>query len=159
MTLQRRARLARKTRLARTPMKRRPRRVASQRKPTSGPTTATRALVWERAGGRCELCGRDLHALCAYSVHHRLPRKAGGTTRPWVNGPENLLLACGTGTTGCHGLIESQRASAYGYGWLIREGQQLPHEVSVVLGNPTWPTRTRLVWLTPDGTYSRKAPH
>lgn len=71
-------------------------------------------------------------------------RRIQALWRPWLNAASNLLLACGSGSTGCHGLIERERASAYGYGWLLREGAH-PLEVSVVLGNPTWPTRTRLV--------------
>lgn len=70
--------------------------------------------VWERAGSACEWCGigRGL------SVHHRLPRGAGGTARPhWC--PARLLLLCGHGTAGCHGMTESRRRWAYGQGLLV----------------------------------------
>lgn len=154
MTLQRRARLARKTRMRRTPIKPAARRLAHPPRDT-GPTRVTRQLVWTRADGACELCGRDLDGRpsTAYSLHHRLPRRMGGTRRPWVNAASNLLLVCGSGTTGCHHLIESQRASAYGYGWLLRDTQH-PLEEPVVLGAPAWPDRTRFVWLTDTGTYA-----
>lgn len=158
MSLERRARLIRKTPLRRTPFKRSPRRLASHR-PNTGPSRATRALVWARAGGCCELCGYDLQGRpsTAYSIHHRLPRRMGGRSVPWINTASNLLLLCGTATTprSCHLLIESQRASAYGYGWLLREGQS-PADVPVVLGAPTWPKRTRMVWLTDAGTYAER---
>lgn len=50
-----------------------------------------------------------------YSVHHRLPRGRGGTDRL-----STLALLCGSGTTGCHGQVESRRALAYLDGWLVR---------------------------------------
>lgn len=46
----------------------------------------------------------------------------GGTKNPWINEPENLLAICGTGTTGCHGWLESHRLVAYTHGWLLRTG-------------------------------------
>lgn len=154
MTLQRRARLARKTRLRRTPMKPAARHLTRPRRDT-GPTAATREVVWLRAGGRCELCGCDLDGRpsTAYSIHHRLPRRMGGSRAPGINSPANLLLVCGSATTprSCHLRIESERANAYGYGWLLR-GREHPAEVSVVLGSPG-----RLVWLTDHGTYATRA--
>jgi hypothetical protein len=150
MTLQRRARLARKTRLRRTPLKPAARRLTRPRCDT-GPTAATRQLVWERAGGRCEICGfAATMAGIGYSIHHRLPRRMGGSRAPWINSPANLLLVCGSGTVGCHGMVEANRANAYGYGWLLKAGQH-PAEVSAVLGSPR-----RLVWLTNEGTYATR---
>lgn len=46
----------------------------------------------------------------------------GGSREGWINEPANLLAICGTGTTGCHGLIESYRARSYEHGWLLRHG-------------------------------------
>jgi 5-methylcytosine-specific restriction protein A len=76
--------------------------------------------------------GRDKHA-CARcgtacppgtgSLHHRRPRGAGGSRSPLTNDPANLVLLCGTGTTGCHGLLESHRTTAYAAGWLLRQWQ------------------------------------
>lgn len=72
MTLRRTA-LARRTELARTPLQRRKalsrvaaatrtvRRQRSRRARDTGPDQATKALLWERAKGRCEICGRDLN--------------------------------------------------------------------------------------------------
>lgn len=42
----------------------------------------------------------------------------GGTKRG-VNSLANLALVCGSGTTGCHGYIESHREEAYERGWLV----------------------------------------
>jgi hypothetical protein len=54
----------------------------------------------------------------------------GGTSRPESNGPANLLLLCGSGTTGCHGRIESNRSEAYEKGWLVGQVND-PREVPV----------------------------
>ena len=53
------------------------------------------------------------------SIHHRKPRKMGGTRRPDINFLPNLVLLCGTGTTGCHGWIEANRKAAKATGWLV----------------------------------------
>lgn len=78
-----------------------------------------RDIVLERSGYRCELCYTPLTVT---SLHHRKPRQMGGTKKPWINDPENFLALCGTGTTGCHGLVEANRETGYTYGWLIRTG-------------------------------------
>ena len=43
----------------------------------------------------------------------------GGTKELWVNQPANLVCLCGTGTTGCHGWVEANRADARDLGWLV----------------------------------------
>lgn len=85
---------------------------------SSGPDTATRQVVIDRADFRCERCGKRLLNKGA-SIHHRIPRGAGGTKDPLINHPVNLALLCGTGTTGCHGWVESNRSEAYATGWLV----------------------------------------
>lgn len=117
-----------------------------RRRRKTGPTDAIRVEVWERAGGYCERCGRAIEGQ-QVSVHHRRPRRMGGTTDPVVNTVANLAVLCGSGTTGCHGEIESHRNEAYADGWLLHSGQN-PAEVPVRLrGGP-------LVMLTLDGGYS-----
>lgn len=76
------------------------------------------ALI-ERAENRCEVCYGGLGVM---SVHHRRPRSVGGTNVAWINQPPNLLVICGTGTSGCHGLIESYRSRSYEHGWLLHYG-------------------------------------
>lgn len=88
------------------------------------PTKAVVALVIDREFGRCAVCYNHINATpetrgVAWSIHHRCPRAAGGTSRVWVNEPANLLLVCGSGTSGCHGWIESNRATARQQGLLI----------------------------------------
>lgn len=127
----RRTALKRRPELRRTPMPRKrpraPKTLAGRRRDT-GPTAATRRKVHERAGWCCEVCGKQLHDGTAWTkphaIHHRRPRGAGGSSAADMNSPANLLLVCGTGNENpdtCHGLIESQRAMAYGNGWLLHQ--------------------------------------
>ena len=85
----------------------------------------TRQTVVNRAGYMCELCGGSLSVM---SLHHRRPRGMGGTKALWIHDAENLLALCGTGTTGCHGKVESFRERAYDFGWLVKYGI-MPHHV------------------------------
>jgi 5-methylcytosine-specific restriction protein A len=78
-----------------------------------------RELVKRRAGDCCERCGAAISA--DHSYHHRRPRGMGGTKRK--DTAANLVLVCGSGTTGCHGLIESQRTASFATGWLVRQHQ------------------------------------
>ena len=86
------------------------------------PTPATVNRVRTRDGDRCAKCGRVVAHLVrgiAWSIHHRRPRGSGGTTLAWVNLPANLLILCGSGTTGCHGWVESHRDEARHLGFLV----------------------------------------
>lgn len=83
----------------------------------TGPTPQDRHTVLLRASYRCERCELPLNS--NLSVHHRRPRRMGGTRRPDANSPQNLLVLCGSGTTGCHGWIESHRREAYDAGYLL----------------------------------------
>lgn len=53
--------------------------------PRVNPNTATRRLVWQKSGGRCENCGSDF----ALQIDHIHPRAMGGSSTP-----ENLRLLC-----------------------------------------------------------------
>lgn len=75
----------------------------------------------------------------------------GGTKDPAANYTSNLLLLCGTGSTGCHGHIESHRTEAYDHGWLVRHGHR-PSQVPVRL----WSGRD--VYLDDDGQWSHTPP-
>lgn len=46
----------------------------------------------------------------------------GGSKDPKISEASNLLVICGSGTTGCHGYVESHRAEAYQNGWLVKRG-------------------------------------
>lgn len=153
--------LNRSTPLRRTPMKRGTPLKATTSRPKrardTGPTSTTRTEVWGRAGGRCEVCGSAIAGLLGFSVHHRHPRRMGGSRRPELNTPANLILVCGSGTTGCHGRIESNREQAYAEGLLLHDGAD-PAAVPVLLH--TIPGRfPELVYLTVDGTYALDGPN
>lgn len=124
----------------------------SRRYKATGPAQDVVELVLERAQYACEVRGcmvGDRRGV-DWSIHHRLPRRMGGTKRPEVNQPPALIVACGSGTTGCHGWIEARRAEAYDMGLLLHAGDdpaQVPVELTV-----------GLVWLTADGRYSDEPP-
>lgn len=59
-------------------------------------------------------CGRPTG-----QIQHRWPRGRGGDNRP-----SNLILMCGSSTTGCHGWAETQqRRIATDQGWFIESGE------------------------------------
>lgn len=89
-----------------------------------------RGMVLERDGYGCVRCRRFITGPDGYSLHHRRPRGAGGTKRPETDLPANLLTLCGSGTTGCHGVVESRRDAARSSGLLLTQ-QQTPSEVPV----------------------------
>ena len=78
--------------------------------------------VIARDQGKCARCGRHVAHLqrgIAWSIHHRRPRGIGGTLLAWVMAVANLIILCGSGTTGCHGWVESQRREAREQGFLV----------------------------------------
>ena len=91
--------------------------------------------IWTRDQGCCARCGRSLRREARgveWSVHHRCPRSSGGTRRSWVGEAANGVLLCGTGTTGCHGVVEREREQARADGWLVSaNGRLLADEVAV----------------------------
>lgn len=112
----------------------------------TGPDAGTRLGIVNRALWRCERCGEPTSTA---SIHHRTPRGMGGTKLVSVNEPANLVLLCGSGTTGCHGWIEHNRAEAREHGWLVPRGSD-PTEIPIVdsKGRP---------WLL-DNDYQKVAP-
>ncbi len=69
----------------------------------------------------------------------------GGTTREETNFPSNLMALCGTGTSGCHGYLESHRTEAIDYGFIVPQ-YETPHNVPVKTHGYGW------VVLNDDGT-------
>jgi len=105
-----------------------------------GFTPAVKALVSERSGGLCERCGRHEPDM---QYHHRRARGMGSTKRPDTNQPANCLHV----SAACHAIIESLRAEAYEFGWLVRQ-HQTPADIPV-LRRGVW------VLLDNDGGYTR----
>lgn len=99
----------------------------------------TRAAVIVRDSGKCFRCGRQvaicdgeeykglpvIHRVGQFSIHHRYPRGMGGSSNPEINSTANLMVLCGTGTTGCHGWVEAHRGQAREDGLLLH-GIELP---------------------------------
>ncbi|MEK0311656.1 hypothetical protein OC704_02535 [Sweet potato little leaf phytoplasma] len=99
----------------------------------TGPTPATVALVIERDRGRCAKCGDLVRGERGrdWSVHHRTARGMGGSKEKWINLPGALVLLCGSGTTGCHGTLESYRIAAQEAGFIVRHGITKPVNVPI----------------------------
>jgi 5-methylcytosine-specific restriction endonuclease McrA len=100
-------------------------------KPTgkdTGPNGATRIAIIMRDESCCVRCGVSLRVPLDYSIHHRIPRGRGGSNRL-----SNLILLCGSATTGCHSWIESHRGESYRQGWLVRTDED-PATVPVLYG-------------------------
>lgn len=81
----------------------------------------TRFIVFARAGYRCERCFKQLHGVFGVSVHHRRPRMMGGSRNEKLHLPANLIVLCGSGTSGCHGWVESNRDKSRDHGYLIQK--------------------------------------
>lgn len=105
-----------------------------------------RLAVLERDRDRCQRCGRSILSI-TYSLHHRRPRKLGGS-RP-LHTMANLVTLCGTGTTGCHGEVEADRPTSRAIGWLVPNG--VPPE--------QWPVWRRGVWQQPGEGWAPCEPH
>jgi hypothetical protein len=101
----------------------------------------TRELLYQRAHGGCEMCGK----WAANNAHHRKNRSQGGEDTL-----SNLLLLCGSGTTGCHGWVTEHPEESVSNGWSIHGRIAVPADVKVlrfdrVLGVKVW------ALLTDDG--------
>lgn len=109
--------------------------------------------VLERDGHACVVCGYPVSGErgISWSIHHRRPRGMGGSKRPDTNSPVNLVTVDGSGTTGCHGWLESHRAGAFCNGFLLMQHSD-PAAIPLLLHGNRW------VYLTEDGQYSDDPP-
>jgi hypothetical protein len=119
----------------------------------TGPDSRTVDVVLERAQHSCEICGLGVLGRRGvdWSVHHRRPRQMGGTRWSGCNLPSNLMIVCGSGTTGCHGVTESHRSGAVAGGWLVLSRED-PAKVAVLI------TRDRWLYLDNQGAYAEGPP-
>lgn len=72
-------------------------------------------LAYDTAMQRDAMTCQRCHRGQPVTRHHRKNRSQGGKTTP-----ANLLLLCGTGTTGCHGYVTDHPREAW------REGVSVP---------------------------------
>lgn len=84
----------------------------SRQREQAASVAAIRTAVFERDGGRCRVCGGP-----AESVHELRPRSLGGRVCL-----KNSIAVCGSGTTGCHGLLTAHHVTA---SWVDANGQVL----------------------------------
>lgn len=81
-------------------------------------TEKTREVIRERADHRCEVCGTRM--LTYGQIHHRTPRRMGGTRRKEISGAANGLYV----HPDCHERIERNRKQAAYMGWIVGYGRQ-----------------------------------
>jgi 5-methylcytosine-specific restriction endonuclease McrA len=99
-----------------------------------------RSLVWDRAGDCCERCGKGLTRESDHSLHHRVFRSRGGQDTV-----DNLVLLCGSGTTGCHEQVHKH----------ARGGFNLPSGTNPQMV-PIKHWSDRELFLLPDGNYGEE---
>jgi 5-methylcytosine-specific restriction enzyme A len=111
----------------------------------TGATPIVRMTVVMRGGGNCEICNKPLNSSQYVSLHHRKPRKMGGSRDTSLNEASNLMMICGSGTSGCHGYVESNRELSYTNGWLVHS-YEIPNQKPVLI-------RDKFVVLDDEGNY------
>lgn len=111
-----------------------------------GFTNKQRQAIYQREDQACGWCGKWAQG---GSIQHRVARGMGGTRRK-VTLADGVLL-CGSGTTGCHGLVESEPAKAETYGYRLRQGCEA-HRMPIFIHLMGW------VYLTVDGGYAPARP-
>lgn len=99
---------------------------------------AVHEQVVARENGMCAVCGLSLDG--QGQIHHRQPRGMGGSKKR----RDTLANMVHIHGASCHPMIESNRAAAYEYGWLVQRGGD-PEEVAFLY-------RFEWVLLQDDGT-------
>lgn len=114
----------------------------------TAPSQSTVETVLARDRQACARCGVTLTGPrgLGWSIHHRVPRGMGGTKRRDINSASNLAALCGSGTTGCHGWIEQNRAEGIKTGFLVSKFGPVAEKV------PVWHFQYGQVFLLPDGS-------
>lgn len=103
------------------------------------PRDVAEQVRW-RDRDRCRRCGTYTPG---GSLHHRQGRGGADPHRA-----ANLILLCGSGTTGCHGHVHSNPSESYESGLMVRRlGVDVPEGVPII-------TPRGAVWLYADGTAS-----
>ena len=95
-------------------------------------TYAERVAVAARHSLACARCGQHVSGLHEADVHHRVPRRMGGTRNQLSKDPRNLVLLCRS----CHAWVESHRDLARMGGWLLRDYGGLNDQLVPLSGVP-----------------------
>lgn len=101
--------------LKRTPMKRtaaREHKTKTTRRRMPTRTPAELAAI-ERDGPTCQRCLINVENVMA-SLHHRKSRRYSDADLV-----ANLVVLCGSGTTGCHGFVTEHPKTAHDEGWVL----------------------------------------
>lgn len=116
---------------------------------TTGPDSLTVDAVLARDGWACAInaCAISGPRGIGWAIHHRRPRRMGGSSLSDTNLASNLLTVC----TPCHELVESRRAEALERGWLLHAGD-VPSQTPVQHMLLGW------VYLGDDGSFSLAPP-
>lgn len=93
-------------------------------------------LVDERDNYCCRRCGIRL-SIVSGSRHHRQRRQAGG------HRTSNLVLLCGSGTTGCHGWAHRNPEAAQMRGFIVPANGRATSNVIPIFSRGSW-------WLLDD---------
>jgi hypothetical protein len=117
----------------------------------TGPDAATRALVLARDGYQCVRCGKPCGpGVGEHSLQHRRARGTGGGSEV-----PNLILLCGSATTGCHAEVERRGAHDNAAGYWLNSWQD-PATEGVMYASEHGSGIT--MWLLPDGSLSPDGP-
>ncbi len=125
------------------------------RRRNTGPPDKTVIQIAQRDGWACFRCGGACHGRRGvdWSVQHRRARGMGGSRRPDVNEPQNLILLCGSATSpgGCHLRVEKRHPDDTGMGWSIKQSED-------PLYVPALHWQYGLIFLSADGSFSSRPP-
>lgn len=142
-----------RTAFAPTPQADRPKQKIPSRPKRQGAVSSSdvpkriRDAVLARDDWSCQRCGVSLYGRF-YSLQHRDNRGMGGSKRKHTMA--NLVALCGTGTTECHGHVESEPLESDRLGWSVPNGA-VPEE---------WPVlRFGSSWEQPGTGWEKASPH
>lgn len=116
-----------------------------QRHRDTGPDLKTVLDVLARDGHACVRDGVPIRGDRGrdWVLHHRRPRAMGGSRDSVTNSPVNLLSLCAA----CHLHVESHRAEALEFGWLVPQAGD-PARIAVLVGHGS-----RWRYLDHEGAY------
>lgn len=114
-----------------------PKRKPSKQAKTNKGLDALKAQARRRDNDSCVVCG--VHVGGEGNVHHRRNRGMGGSRA--ANVIANLVTACGSPSSGCHGLLTERpwEIDAERYGWVLpTNGTTNPATVPVLVAWLGW---------------------